>query len=99
MSSLTGNGIHGRGGARCIQMHLAADQLIRRDAPQYDVRVGHRGPGAFAVTGRSRIGARAFWAYAQQSAFIHARNASAARAHRMNIQHRNAHRKAVNRRL
>ena len=73
---------------RRIQMHLAADQLIRRDAPQHDVRVRHRGPVALAVAGRPGIGARALRTYAQQSAFIHARDGPAARADGVDIEHR-----------
>ena len=77
-----------------FEVHLAADQLVRRDAPQHDVRVRHRGARAFAVTSRSRIGARAFRPHAQQSAFIHARDGAAARAHRVDVEHGHAHREA-----
>ena len=84
--------IHGRGGARGIEMHLAADELVRGDAAQHDVRVGNRGPVAFAIAGRAGIGARALRTHAQQAAFIHARDGAAARADGMDIEHRHAHR-------
>ena len=98
-AQLARDGIDGRGCPRCIQLHFAADQLVRRDAPQHDVRIRHRGLAAFAVAGRPGIGARAFRTHAQQSAFIHARDGAAARADGVNIEHRHAHRKAVDGRL
>ena len=91
--------IDGRRGAPDIQMHLAAHQLVRRDPAQHHVRIRDRRPVADSVASRTRIRARALRPYAQQSAFIHARDRSAARAHGMNIQHRHAHRKAVDGRL
>ncbi len=82
--------------ARAVSsVHLSADQLIRRDAPQHDVRVGHRGTVAFAVTGRPGIGARALGPHAQQAAFIHARDGAAARADGVDVEHGHAHREAV----
>ncbi len=93
--SASRDGIHRRRGSVSIQVHSAADELVRRDAPQHDVRVGNRGPAAFAIAGRSGIGARAFRTHAQQAAFIHARDGAAARADRVDIEHRNANRKSA----
>ncbi len=50
---------------------------------------------AFAIAGRSRIGARALGTHAQQPAFVHARDGAAARADGMDIEHRHADRKSV----
>ena len=79
-TKLLRDGIHRGGRPFDIQMHLAADQLVRRDAPEHHVRIGHGRTSAFAVTGRSGIGARALGADAQQSALVHARDGAAARA-------------------
>ena len=70
---------------------------MRLNAPQHHVRIGDRRFRPGAVTGRSRIGAGALRTHAQQPARIHARDGTAARAHGVNVEHRHANRKAVDR--
>ena len=87
--------VHGRSGADDVDGHRAAEQLPRVDAPQHYVRVGDRGLHADSIAGAPWIGAGALRTHAQQSAGVHARNGASARAHGVNIEHRDADRQAV----
>ena len=73
--------------------------MFRSDTAQHHVRIGHRRFRARAVTCGARIRARALRPHSQKSARIDARDRSAARAHGVNIEHRDADRIAVDRRL
>ena len=63
------------------------------------MRIGDGGPIACAVAGRARVRARALRSNAQQTAFVNSCDGAAARAHRVYVEHRHAHRKTVDGRL
>ena len=64
----------------------AAQEVVGVEQPQHQVGVGHRGPRTTPPVGRrSRIGAGAHRAHAQQAAGIDPGDAAAARAHRAHV--------------
>ncbi len=77
-------------GASHVDAHFAAQELAGGDPPQHHVRIGDRGPIAFAVTGRPRIRAGRLRTHPQQASLIDAGQRSSSRPHRMDIEHRDA---------
>src|SRR5215472_16024332 len=88
-----GNLVYGGLGASDVDMHFAAQKLIGGNPAQHYVRIGDGGAVAFAIAGRSRIGAGGLRPDAQQAAFVDARQGPAASAYRVDIEHGNANRK------
>ena len=82
-----------------IQPKIAAQQSLAPEPAQNQVRVGHRRRFAAPVADRARIGPRALRPHAKRARAIESRDRSAARAHRVNLEHRHRHRQARDRRL
>ena len=83
--------LDGPPGRFLVETHLAAEEVIRIEAVQDEVRVGDGGLGpALSVAGRGRIGAGALRADPQHAARIHPRDGAAARADLDQIDHRGA---------
>ena len=66
-----------------------------RDTAEHHVRIGDGGVLAFAITCGAGISAGALGTHAQQSAFIHTRDRAPARTHGVDIEHGDAHGKAI----
>src|SRR5437879_9236185 len=63
------------------------------------MRVGDSRPIAHSIAGGTRIGARALGSNSQQAALVNSCDGTTSRADRVYIEHRHAHRKAVDGRL
>ena len=83
-----------------VETHGAAEKELRVDAAEHDIGIGYRRlRAAAAVAGRPRLGAGALRSDAQATALLDARNGAAARADGADLDHREAHRQAVDRPL
>src|SRR5208283_5594322 len=76
-----------------IELEFTAEKTLGAKPAHQQVGIGHRRLGSASIADRARIRARRFGPYPQRAAGIEASERSAARAHCVNLQHGNAHRK------
>ncbi len=80
---------------RLVEQRAARRWRVRGQAPEQQVGVGHRRMLAAApVARRPRVGARGVRAHAQRAARVAPRDRAAARAHRVDVEHRQRQRPA-----
>ncbi len=77
-----------------VELELAAQEALRLQPPQQQIRVGNRGLQAAPVTNRAGIGARGFRPHAQHATGIEARDRTSASAYGMYVEHGHAHRQS-----